>query len=300
MNLAAGLAITIETFDPNEQSLCRDSSEHSTFFSPVAIEKFKEYERDLDQPGAKEAVERLGEWYKPDPQEWPEVSYHIARELCHSLGIVFDEIPYKKNGHGKLIFLSDATTFREMYVTTPKEAFDFINTNYHHSQQVTAFTDPRGFDATECWSDEWRSQPLNVWAAADKPHMMACMAHHYVHDDDTLFVSEIEVMVALMIVRLANGSFPSHNIIPVMLFSYTGDKRGRILQAYMSAKSLVIRKSDFFDFSSRVDTHLDTFTRYMMGPLRGETQILDRPDIKSNFAEKNYNIGSLEAAGFIK
>lgn len=123
---------------------------------------------------------------------------------------------------------------------------------------------------------------------------------HYVHDDDILFVSEIEVMVALMIVRLANGSFPSQNIVPVMLFSYTGHKRGRILQAYMSATSLVIRKSQFFDFSSRVDAHLDLFTRYMMGPLQGKTLILDSPDIKSNFAEKLCTIDRLDTAGIIK
>jgi hypothetical protein len=87
--------------------------------------------------------------------------------------------------------------------------------------------------------NEWRSQPLYVWAATNKPHMMACIRHHYEHDDDILFVSEIQVMVALMIVRLAKGSFPGHNIVPVMLFSYTADKRGRILQAHMTSSSLV-------------------------------------------------------------
>ncbi|KAL3703204.1 hypothetical protein TMatcc_010393 [Talaromyces marneffei ATCC 18224] len=159
----------------------------------------------------------------------------------------------------------------ERDVTTLKRTLDFLDSNSHRSPQIKAFTDPRGFDATECWNDEWRSQLV-----------------------------EIEVMVALMIVRLANGSFPSQNIVPVMLFSYTGHKRGRILQAYMSATSLVIRKSQFFDFSSRVDAHLDLFTRYMMGPLQGKTLILDSPDIKSNFAEKLCTIDRLDTAGIIK
>jgi hypothetical protein len=116
-------------------------------------------------------------------------------------------------------------------------------------------------------NDEWRLQPEDVWAATDKPHMMASMRHHYAHDDDILFVSEIQVMVALMIVQLANCSFLKHSIVPVMLFSYTGDKCGRILQAHMTATSFVSRRSKFYDFRPGVDAHLDLFTRYMMGKL---------------------------------
>lgn len=59
----------------------------------MAQKELKTYERDLDQPGAKEAVERLGDWYEPDPQEWPEVRYHNAGELCSSLSIVLEGLP---------------------------------------------------------------------------------------------------------------------------------------------------------------------------------------------------------------
>lgn len=179
-------------------------------------------------------------------------------------------------------------------------ALDLIDANPHHSPQFETFEDPRGFDASVCWNHEWRSQPQNVWAATDKPHMMASMRYHYAHDDDILFVSEIQVMVALMVVRLANGFFPSHNIVPVMLFSYTGDKRGRVLQTYMTATSLVIRRSKFYVFRPRVYAHLDLFTRYMMGHLQGTTQILELPAIRTKFAEKVYTVDRLEAAGIIR
>ncbi|KUL88381.1 hypothetical protein ZTR_04951 [Talaromyces verruculosus] len=211
------LGITFETFNANDG----DPFMHP-FFLPMKQQTLETHERDLDHhPEVKEVAERLGEWYEPDPREWPEVCYHNAGELCSSLSIVLEGLPYKMNGHEELSSLSDATTWREI-------------------AQFKAFLDPRGFDASECWSDEWLSQSEDVWAATDKPHMMATMKHHYALDGDILFVSEIQVMVALMIVRLANGSFPKHNIISVMLFSYTGDKRGRILQPHTTATSFVI------------------------------------------------------------
>jgi hypothetical protein len=37
----------------------------------------------------------------------------------------------------------------------------------------------------------------------------------------------------------------------------------------------------------------------MMGQLQGKTQILDRPEITTKFAEKRYKIDHLEPAGII-
>lgn len=131
--------------------------------------------------------------------------------------------------------------------------------------------------------------------------MMASMRHDYEYDDNSLFVGEIEVIVALMIVRLISGSFlPDHNVVPVMLFSFTGDKRGRILQAHMNESSLFIRASQFYDFSPRVDAHLSLFVRYMMSRLQGTTKICDRPEIRSSITEEPYTIESLEASGDIQ
>lgn len=51
------------------------------FFLPMELKELEMYERDLDQPGAKEAVERLGEWYEPDPRSGPK-SVIITLENC--------------------------------------------------------------------------------------------------------------------------------------------------------------------------------------------------------------------------
>lgn len=85
---SSDLGVIFETFNANDE----DPFKHP-FFLPMAQKELKTYERDLDQPGAKEAVERLGDWYEPDPQEWPEVRYHNAGELCSSLSIVLEGLP---------------------------------------------------------------------------------------------------------------------------------------------------------------------------------------------------------------
>lgn len=99
---------------------------------------------------------------------------------------------------------------------------------------------------------------------------MVTIVHDHASDDDCLFVSEVQVIASLMTVRLINNSFPDHNIVPVMVFSFTGDKKGRILQAHLDSKSLVIKRSNFYDFSARTDAHLAPFLRNMLCCLQGE------------------------------
>lgn len=71
-----------------------------------------------------------------------------------------------------------------------------------------------------------------------------------------------------------------------MVFSFTGDKYGRVLQAHMDCDSLVIRKSKFYDFRSRNDAHLELFLQYMACGLQGETTILDFPTFRSKIAQE--------------
>jgi hypothetical protein len=106
---SSGLGITFGNFNANDE----DPFTHP-FFPPMKQHTFEMCERDLDHPEVKEVAERLGEWYEPDPQEWPEVCYHNAGELCSSLSIVLEGLPYKRHGHEKLSSVSDATTWKEM------------------------------------------------------------------------------------------------------------------------------------------------------------------------------------------
>jgi hypothetical protein len=128
---------------------------------------------------------------------------------------------------------------------------------------------------------ECNSWPQDVWLAKDKPHIMATIAHGDPHDNGSLLLKEIQAIIALMIVRLVNNSVPEHNIVPVLQYSYTGDKHGRVLQAYMSHESLVIRVTKFYDFSAKLDAHLKLLLQYMVGDLVGSTMTLESPHLKS-------------------
>lgn len=48
-----------------------------------------------------------------------------------------------------------------------------------------------------------------------------------------------------------------------MLFSFTAPRSGRIIQAYHDGRSLVIRKSRLFDFSTLTTAPFQLFMRYL-------------------------------------
>ncbi|KAF3403236.1 hypothetical protein DPV78_003906 [Talaromyces pinophilus] len=152
-----------------------------------------------------------------------------------------------------------------MFINDFDEAFDV------NKWRVSGFWHNRGCD----------SRPQDVWLATGKPHIMGTIAHGYPSDNGSLLLGEIQAVIALMIVRLVNNSVPEHNIVPVLLYSYTGDKHGRVLQAYMSHRNLVIRTSKFYDFSAKHDAHLKLLLQYMVGDLVGPTMTLETPDLKS-------------------
>jgi hypothetical protein len=240
-----------------------------TFFLPMKMEKLQAFTPDFNQIETKELVEEsLGDWHEVFKSRFHrEVNQGNASILCDSFDVAFDNLQWKNAEDKESISLSELTNWRSVDLF---EAFEY-----------------RDWSASYFWyTDSKNSQPQEVWLARESPHIMVTMAHGHASDDDCLFLGEIQVIIALMIVRLVNNSFPDHNVVPVMLFSFTGDKHGKILQAHMDRESLVIRKSHFYDFSARKDGHLQTFLRYMVCDLQGQTKILDLPEIKSKIAQQ--------------
>lgn len=64
-----------------------------------------------------------------------------------------------------------------------------------------------------------------------------------------------------------------------MVFSFTGQRKGRILQAYESKEGLVIRKSKLFDFSTweEAEKSINLFVQFMASDPVGDTKALDHP-----------------------
>ncbi|KUL83148.1 hypothetical protein ZTR_10092 [Talaromyces verruculosus] len=235
---------------------------YHTFFAPD-VETLKKLQADPNQWNYQEIMDDVfGEWSEPfDSQFYWEVNQDNARGLCRMFQFAFATFEWQEDGGKDEIILQDSTDWREVDFT---EAFDYGD-----------------WLASGFWYNRmWDSQPENVWVAKNHPHIMATIAHGYSSDNRALLLGEIQVIIALMIVRLASNSLPDHNIVPVLVFSFTGDKQGRILQAYMNYENLVIRASKFYDFSAKKDTHLDLFLRYMIGDLRGSTKTSLLPNLK--------------------
>ena len=260
--------------------------DENTFFSP-SFAKVKNLQPDPDQWEFEEVMDFLGEW--PEPSEsrfYREVKRDNAESLCSALHVAFASLEWKEDEKKDSICLQHQTNWRRAYVAKILFNFRCLDVMYANHFMSIDSDFCEAFDVNDWlvsgfWhTRECNSRPQDVWLAKDKPHIMATIAHGYPHDNGSLLLGEIQAIIALMTVRL-NNSFPEHNIVPVLLFSYTADKRGRVLQAYMSHTSLVIRATKFYDFIAKQDAHLKLLLQYMVGDLVGSTMTLDPPHFKS-------------------
>lgn len=151
------------------------------------------------------------------------------------------------------------------------------------SSDYTEAFDYDPWNTSDFWVGSQDSKPQTIWVAKEHPHTMVTIGHKYPHDNTCLLLREIQVIISLMIVRLLDDDLTENNVIPVMILSFAGDKHGRILQAHMEGDSLVIRSSNFYDFSVKRDAHLEDFLVYMASDLQGNTQVQELPKFKTSF-----------------
>ncbi|PCH03262.1 hypothetical protein PENOC_039560 [Penicillium occitanis (nom. inval.)] len=119
--------------------------------------------------------------------------------------------------------------------------------------------------------------PLEAWFSDDKPHIIMTM-ENYLPSEDSLLVAEILAFVAVMWNRLVSGDlYPEHNVVPMMIFTFSNDRRGRILQACYDSERLVIRKSKLYDFTTeeKCTESMEIFLQQLTGSLEGPTRILN-------------------------
>ncbi|KAJ9409335.1 hypothetical protein DTO045G8_3103 [Paecilomyces variotii] len=117
--------------------------------------------------------------------------------------------------------------------------------------------------------------PMEAWhILGDYPHLMLTVAHKSDGRREYLLRGELLTIAAVMISRLRSQRFAQHTVIPVMLFSFMGEKKGRIIQAHTNSRALVIRKSKLYDFSTVDNFRKFTtlFLRYMTCDAIGNTR----------------------------
>ncbi|RAH58910.1 hypothetical protein BO85DRAFT_369246 [Aspergillus piperis CBS 112811] len=97
------------------------------------------------------------------------------------------------------------------------------------------------------------------------PHVKASMFHGVDGTDGMVLREEIMVIILVMISRLENKDFRKHAVVPVMLFSFMRNRRGRILFAHCLGNRLVIEMSPLCPFEVEGEGWNDSlalFTRY--------------------------------------
>ncbi|KAI9039011.1 uncharacterized protein KD926_009995 [Aspergillus affinis] len=130
----------------------------------------------------------------------------------------------------------------------------------------------RYFSQIPQWNDQWESQ--FHWTLPGQPHIKICMCSSIDGDPKQILRTELLTIVATMGTLLNQADFQHHMAIPVMLISFMGRWRGRILTAYCKGPELVVRMSRLYRFLSQDVDSMSLVTRYLASYADGETHEL--------------------------
>ncbi|KAJ0425023.1 hypothetical protein BJY00DRAFT_308907 [Aspergillus carlsbadensis] len=108
-----------------------------------------------------------------------------------------------------------------------------------------------------------------------KPHVFITMINHCPPTDELLRVEAL-LILGVTLSRLEHAEFLAHRVMPINALSCFPRHKARMLQAYMTNRGMVIRKSDLFDFSTAEarGRNMPLFVSHMASRPVGDTQSL--------------------------
>ncbi|KAJ6113877.1 hypothetical protein N7523_007194 [Penicillium sp. IBT 18751x] len=142
----------------------------------------------------------------------------------------------------------------------------------------------------------WRGcSPIAVYVAPKQlnpasntvPHVLVIISLEEEPSDNLLLV-ELLIITSIMITRFEGGQFPRCVAIPVLAMSVFGRMKLRFLEASYVHQRLVIRKTDFFDFSTHeqannnMDIVLGFMASHRVGDPMDSTIIAQEPVLSGN------------------
>ncbi|RLL97217.1 hypothetical protein CFD26_106919 [Aspergillus turcosus] len=232
-----------------------EASNTPSFFRRMPQEKLHEYQIDMDDQETALDVSDEKDLWSLNRQVLRELDpVGLAASIATAIRIAFNSHE-RKTSDGKQVTLKQISGWKKA---------DFGRGIFHDA-----------FDDDILHSKHW--YPEDAWESVkpeDQPHVMLTLAHEYEVKDDSLLRGEVLAIVATMVTRLESESFKHHSIIPVMVLSFTAERKGRILQAYFADNGLVVYKSRLFSFNeSEGATSAEFFLRF-------ERKCFpDRPDV---------------------
>ncbi|KAJ5579542.1 uncharacterized protein N7459_005527 [Penicillium hispanicum] len=115
------------------------------------------------------------------------------------------------------------------------------------------------------------------------PHLKALMRTPVIADD-RLLRSEILTLVTLTASRLRKKKLCPHIIPPVFLISIVGQRHARVLESHYDGKTLIVRKTQFLDFTKENVELTQLLAQYWCGPPKGQTELVEPDAIQSTGA----------------
>ncbi|KAJ5426364.1 hypothetical protein N7465_001434 [Penicillium sp. CMV-2018d] len=97
-----------------------------------------------------------------------------------------------------------------------------------------------------------------------RPHsIMSCVAGVAVNDTDQgLTTHELEAIVNMLLIRVNHRPFRNCHIHPVLVLSFLGPQKGRIIQAVYNGKCLALQHSRLWTFEEPQTAPVEMFIRY--------------------------------------
>ncbi|KAJ5960882.1 uncharacterized protein N7479_008032 [Penicillium vulpinum] len=122
------------------------------------------------------------------------------------------------------------------------------------------------FDKPKTW------RVVNHFRYTGLPHsVMSCLAHiEPTETNKGLTTHELRAIVNIMLLRVNHKPFRRCHIHPVLVLSFMGDQKGRIIQALYDGKGLSLQYSRLWSFENPSTAPLELFIRYRLSePIGG-------------------------------
>ncbi|RJE18143.1 hypothetical protein PHISCL_09521 [Aspergillus sclerotialis] len=92
--------------------------------------------------------------------------------------------------------------------------------------------------------------------------------------DGKLYRGEVILALRLMAAQLRRLRFIKHLVAPVLLFSFMGPQHARIIEAFFTGTTLVLRPSRLYDFREKDQAAFRHFAQWYFGKPIGDTMAL--------------------------
>ncbi|KAJ5858092.1 hypothetical protein N7455_008986 [Penicillium solitum] len=115
---------------------------------------------------------------------------------------------------------------------------------------------------------EWRVMEQCRYSGyrSPKPHaVVACLAHVCTTDTNQgLATHELRAIVNFMVIRTLHRPFRGCQIHPILVLSYLGYRKARIIQAVYDGQRLTLQYSQLWTFKDEETTPVEMFVRYLL------------------------------------